>query len=870
MSLESAVPAAATPAVKAERKTSAAAPSAGPSAGFAAPVARRLSDEELLRAPLARQLATVVQRREGVPGLGAPLDLGRRIRGQLGGGRLLDAGVREHLEPGLNADLGHVRVHADAEADELARSLSAEAFTTGSDIFLRAGAYAPSTSAGLQLLAHEAVHTLQQAAGPVSGSPAPGGVRVSDPGDRFEQAARTAADRVVGAGAPQAGATGAPAAGTGVAAASGSDVVVQRALPDPKAFKKKTSATLYPRGKTLTEIDGRLAEYREVMELLGVFKAGKEPDDAEFRRRLDLGVRRQSSGALLDRLEQVLTVLVADTDFWLASHAGDDSSPAERRVDHITSLRVDANFELNLVKQLRAANLQAGAFAAQPNDFLIKMQGSASSVLERLGTAIGKAVPNPGDSVEAKVQVKVPADPTGVSYVGFRIRAQAWRQDGTATKIRCDIAALGGGRVAGLVDVGGALGVLLEAQGKTPEQAMLLISYAWYRKFREMSVLPREVANYMWGGSTDTIGWTRAEQWAANVEKASFVRDPKTDRELSTGVGTKATKNEYVRMAVLAGASAQAGLEGVGNLSATVEAQAGTHWDKVSLTKAIAKDQKKGKDRRTAIGAPIKLPERGAKLALGTSFGGVALTFKADLGVMTGEVTASVALMGRLQGESAALNAATWDKHGIPVPAGYVSLSGTLTLGVPMAPPFALPLIFRALKTRLAPMLEERFKSLTSNYDNTEMHGEMALANTMLVSALGALDPEAGVGMLAGALSGSMLAPVKLRMDIAGGYQIGARTEGWTFEVSISQVSGGELDVALAGLTLKRRERLMRLILTSKKTAKAEAADAIATKIKKRDRTTAVAAWNAAQREIEAEQAKPAASGHHTWNWQFD
>ena len=137
----------------------------------------------------------------------------------------------------------------------------------------------------------------------------------------------------------------------------------------------------------------------------------------------------------------------------------------------------------------------------------------------------------------------------------------------------------------------------------------------------------------------------------------------------------------------------------MGSLSATVEAQAGTHWDKVSLTKAIAKDKKKGKDRRSAIGEPIKLPERGAKLALGTSYGGVALTFKADLGVMTGEVTASVSLMGRLQGESAALNAATWDKHGIPVPAGYVSLAGTLTVAVPMAPPFALPLIFRELKS---------------------------------------------------------------------------------------------------------------------------------------------------------------------------
>jgi hypothetical protein len=226
--------------------------------------------------------------------------------------------------------------------------------------------------------------------------------------------------------------------------------------------------------------------------------------------------------------------------------------------------------------------------------------------------------------------------------------------------------------------------------------------------------------------------------------------------------------------------------------------------------------------------------------------------------------------MGRLQGESASLNAATWDKHGIPVPAGYISLAGTLTLGVPMAPPFALPLIFRWLKTDLAPWLDDRYKHVTSNYHDTEVHDELAVANTMLVSALGALDPEAGVGMLAGALSGAMLAPVKLRMDIAAGYQIGARREGWTIEFSISQVSGGELDLALAGLTLKRRERLMRLVFTSEKMATAKAADALATKIKNRDRETDVSAWNAAQRDIEADRAKPAAIDKHEWKLQFD
>ncbi|MBK7828740.1 MAG: DUF4157 domain-containing protein [Nannocystis sp.] len=58
-----------------------------------------------------------------------------------GRGRPLDGGVRAHLQPRLNFELGATRVHTDGAADRMAQSLGALAFTTGSDIFFRAGAY---------------------------------------------------------------------------------------------------------------------------------------------------------------------------------------------------------------------------------------------------------------------------------------------------------------------------------------------------------------------------------------------------------------------------------------------------------------------------------------------------------------------------------------------------------------------------------------------------------------------------------------------------------------------------------------------------------------------------------------------------------
>jgi hypothetical protein len=118
-------------------------------------------------------------------------DLAARIRAA-GSGVPLEAGAQRQIEQGLGGDLSGVRIHTDAAADHLARAVEATAFTTGQDIFFRAGAYAPSSAEGMRLLTHEATHVVQQAAGPVAGT-LTDGVRISSPDDHFEQAAQEAA-----------------------------------------------------------------------------------------------------------------------------------------------------------------------------------------------------------------------------------------------------------------------------------------------------------------------------------------------------------------------------------------------------------------------------------------------------------------------------------------------------------------------------------------------------------------------------------------------------------------------------------------------------------------------------------------------------
>jgi hypothetical protein len=89
-------------------------------------------------------------------------DLAERIERWTGSGRSLPASERSVFEPRFGRDFGDVTVHDDAAADDLARSLNADAFTTGSDIFFRRGTYRAGTTEGRSLLAHELTHVVQQ------------------------------------------------------------------------------------------------------------------------------------------------------------------------------------------------------------------------------------------------------------------------------------------------------------------------------------------------------------------------------------------------------------------------------------------------------------------------------------------------------------------------------------------------------------------------------------------------------------------------------------------------------------------------------------------------------------------------------------
>lgn len=80
-------------------------------------------------------------------------------------GEPLSPGSRSFMESRFGRDFSQVRVHTDSRAAESAESIGARAFTVGQDIVFGAGEYAPQSSPGRMLLAHELTHVVQQGSG---------------------------------------------------------------------------------------------------------------------------------------------------------------------------------------------------------------------------------------------------------------------------------------------------------------------------------------------------------------------------------------------------------------------------------------------------------------------------------------------------------------------------------------------------------------------------------------------------------------------------------------------------------------------------------------------------------------------------------
>jgi hypothetical protein len=112
-----------------------------------------------------------VMRMTGTPGVASAIYNSVVSRGTDGGAIqrafLTTAGrptARATKGSDVSPDFSGVRVHTTEKAAESAKAVSALAYTVGQHIVFAAGQYAPGSTEGRRLLAHELVHTIQQSA----------------------------------------------------------------------------------------------------------------------------------------------------------------------------------------------------------------------------------------------------------------------------------------------------------------------------------------------------------------------------------------------------------------------------------------------------------------------------------------------------------------------------------------------------------------------------------------------------------------------------------------------------------------------------------------------------------------------------------
>jgi len=139
----------------------------------------------------SRTIARMLDGEGIMPGGVVHPDVEAAIAAARGTGHRAGEAVTTRVGAALGDSLTDVRIHVDAGAAALARSVSARAFTVGSDIFFAAGEYQPATPAGRELLTHELVHVAQQRDAPRAGR-----LTVSQPGDALEREAEDVARNI--------------------------------------------------------------------------------------------------------------------------------------------------------------------------------------------------------------------------------------------------------------------------------------------------------------------------------------------------------------------------------------------------------------------------------------------------------------------------------------------------------------------------------------------------------------------------------------------------------------------------------------------------------------------------------------------------
>ncbi|HEY0006846.1 MAG TPA: DUF4157 domain-containing protein [Pyrinomonadaceae bacterium] len=197
---------------------------------------------------------TIQRRQAGAAGsqATAAASVERDVQKLEGRGQPLPSTLRQFFEPRFAYDFGSVRLHTDEGAARSAQAINAMAYTIGPHVVFASGRYAPQTTEGRKLLAHELTHVIQQGAGRRLVQNAP---PVNQPAEKREAAFQL----------QPAIANGPLAQLLSISPAARSERLLQRDDPPPGQTPATTPTAAVPDEETFNSaIDGPLARERNV------------------------------------------------------------------------------------------------------------------------------------------------------------------------------------------------------------------------------------------------------------------------------------------------------------------------------------------------------------------------------------------------------------------------------------------------------------------------------------------------------------------------------------------------------------------------------------------------------------------------------
>lgn len=537
---------------------------------------------------LAATTPRIARRATAADGFEVDRDTQRGIESARGGGQPLPTKIRRNMEGAFGADFSGIRLHVGARSDALNERVQARAFTLGNDVFVRRSDYAPATTSGQHLLAHELAHTVQQGASRVQRRGLAGDVRAAGSSTAQRVIRRLSAMDVVDEVRGQLDTT---------------RQLTSSNWYDPAKFKEATNTRGHQRGAALKAIDTYLVQYAPIAK-----------DPAKNDQRLKLLVQMQYAAE-----QWILDHAVQDADGNRGAIKKDRKtgvSETESRQWLIDPKRKGrfagmAYFLENCTIEIRTTKTvlqdadsddqtlgkveQAGASDGHKK-LKAKYDGDPTSVFTKLGALVEMAVPNEGDASEIEVAFRWPVDPTGVAFVGgtIRLKAQNSSPPGTSTGAqgkknllaRAEIVFTFGAQWLDVGKIQAEIGGFIESSAKTGREAMTLMSYLLYRKAAESYVFPQGAINYMWGGRKGLFGQIKADKWSRDVEK-QIIGD---------------NENAYAQSGLIGGigVDGKLGNKDIGMAgNAKLSGGLGTRYDKDSIEKVKGVGNLGGKNERS-------------------------------------------------------------------------------------------------------------------------------------------------------------------------------------------------------------------------------------------------------------------------------